>query len=627
MPDVPPSPRVSPAAFRINDLHVDPALGLITGPAGSTRLEPRVLAVLQALARQPGTLVSRKDLLSEIWPGADIYDEALTQCVYQLRQQLVVAGGADCRSLISTVPKRGYLLNAEVHAVTSPMVDTAEGSLAPPRRRRYLIGVLSAALTLGVAWAIFEWLGGTDAGNTVPPARTVAVLPFLPLLEENRDPVLELGMADTLIARLSGIRQIVVRPISSVRQYAEMDRDALHAGRELGAEAVVEGSIQRSQQGLRVSVRLLRVTDGSALWADTFHEESASLFAVQDAICERIATALAREFGQQLQPKPARLGTSDVEAYESYLEGRYVLARLTPRDMRASIDHFRKAVSLDPNYAQAWLGLANVQFRLPIAGEAPPWEYFPNAKAAALKALEIDPTLAEGHAMLGWIAHWYEWDWLASETHFKQAIELDPNDTEAHLGYAHLLSVTGRHEPALAEVRRAREISPFYPVATSLEGSFLTQAGRPEEAIQRLEEARQQYQHFWLIRLHLAEAYMAVGRNEDALTEAQAARQISGGGTMATAREVACLARLGRIAESEALFGELLQRSAERYVPPYDLALAYAGLGNADEALTWLERAYEVRDPKMALLAVHDWSSLRHRPEFTDLMRRLQLAE
>ena len=627
MPDVLPRQRTNPVAFRINDLHVDPTIGLVTGPEGSVRLEPRVLAVLQTLASQPGMLVSRSDLLSRIWPGTDIYDEALTQCVYQLRQQLVIAGGSGCRSLISTVPKRGYLLNADVHPVAPEVVDGSGTSPVHGRGRQIVLGMLAAVLIFGGAWAIFDWRAGTDAAPAMPQPNTVAVLPFLPLVEEDRDPVLELGMADTLIARLSGIRQIVVRPISSVRRYADMERDTLRAGRELGADAVVEGSIQRSGQGLRVTVRLLRVSDGAALWADTFHESASSIFVVQDAICERIAVALAQEFGQQALPHPARLGTSDKEAYEDYLKGRYELARLTPDGMRASIDHFRRAVSRDPNYAQAWLGLANVQFRIPIAGGAPPNEYFPSAKAAAQKALEIDPTLAEGHAMLGWIAHWYEWDWSASETHFKRAIELDPHDTEGHLGYAHLLSVTGRHERALAEVRRARELSPFYLVAISLDGALLTRAQQPEEAIQRLEDARRLNEHFWLIRLHLTEAYLAAGRNEDALREARAARKLSGGSTFTMAREVACLARLGRAAEAEALVSELLQRAGERYVPPYDLAAAYDGLGDPDSALVWLERAYEVRDPKMALLGVDVWGSIRGRPEYVDLMRRMDLVE
>lgn len=626
MPEVSPIQHVSPVAFRINDLHVDPTIGLVRGPEGSVRLEPRVLAVLLALARQPGTLVSRSDLLSGIWPGTDIYDEALTQCVYQLRQQLVTAGGPDCHSLISTVPKRGYLLNAAVRSV-APEVDEPRGSRAQGQGRRLFVGILAVVLVLGGAWALFEKRARTNTVPAVPNAHTVAVLPFLPLVEESRDPVLELGMADTLIARLSGIRQIVVRPLSSVRRYADMDRDALQAGRDLGADSVVEGSIQRSEQGLRVTVWLLRVADGAALWADTFHESASSIFTVQDAICERIAAALAQEFGHQTQPQPGRLGTSDTEAYELYLKGRYHLARLTRTDMFASIDYFRQALARDPDYAQAWLGLSSVQFRLPLAGEAPSNEFYPNAKAAARKALEIDPSLAEGHAMLGWIAFWFDWDWAASAGHFRRAIELDPNETETHLGYAHLLSNTGRHDQALVEVRRARELSPFYPVAAALEGDFLLRAQRVDEAIQRLEDARQQNENFWLIRKNLAQAYSAAGRDEDALAEARVARQASGGHTSAIAIEIASLARLGRVAEAEAQLRELLQRAAERYVAPYYLAVACNGVGDPDGALAWLERAYQLRDPGLAFLGVGGWDSLRDRPEYVDLMHRMNLAE
>jgi serine/threonine-protein kinase len=584
------------------------------------------MAVLQALARRPGELVSRNELLSAIWPGGTTYDEALTQSVYQLRQQLIRAGGDECRNLITTVPKRGYLLNGAVQGV-DPQAAEIPPSAARGRKRRAIVGMLGGLLILSAAWATFERLGETATVPAGAELRTVAVLPFLPLVEASRDPVLELGMADTLIARLSAIRQIIVRPISSVRRYAEMDRDTLRAGRELGADAVVEGSIQRSGRDLRVTVRLIRVGDGAALWADTFDENSSSIFAVQDAICERIAAALAEEFGQQVQAKPARLGTFDTQAYEYYLQGRYHLIRLTRPDIRASIDYFRQAVSRDPDYAQAWLGLASAQFRMPLAGEAPPDEFYPNAKAAARRALEIDQNSAEGHAMLGWIAFWFDWDWAASEAHFRRAIELDPNGTEGHLGYAHLLSNTGRHEQALAEVRRARELSPYFLAAAALEGDFLLKAQRPDDAIESLEEARQQNESFWLTRKNLAEAYLAVGRNEDALAEAQVARRASGGHSWTTAVEVASLAQLGRVAEAEALISELLQHSAERYVSPYALALAYRGAGDLDAAVDWLERAYAGHDPGMAFLGVGGWNSVRDRPEYIDLMHRLDLVE
>jgi serine/threonine-protein kinase len=591
------------------------------------------MAVLEALARRPGELVSRIELLSEIWPGGTTYDEALTQCVYQLRQQLVSAGGDECHGLVATIPKRGYLLKGEVRPVEPE--PGAEPALAIAPRvtraasRRPLAWAALCVLVLFAAWTLYDRNGPA----TPPPSPaevlqtpTVAVLPFLPLMEDARDPELELGLADTLITRLSGIGKIRVRPISSVRWFDQLDRDALAAGRRLGVDVVLDGNVQRSGDEVRVTARLLQVTSGAPLWADSFNERFSGIFAVQDAICERIASALAVQLGQREQEILAQTGTSDTEAYERYLKGRYHLARLTPEDLLESIGHFRAAVTRDPGYAQAWLGLASVQFRIPVAGEVPPGEHYPEARQAALRALEIDPFLAEGHAMLGWIAKWYDWDWEASETHFLRAIELDPNNAESHLGYAHLLSDIGRQPQAIAEVRRARELSPFYLVAAALEGGFLLRAGQPGEALQRLEEARELDPGFWLVRIGLASAYLASGRPDDALAEIRAARQISGGGSWATANEIVFLVRLGRSDEARELLAELRAGAAKRYVPPYDLAVAYEAVGDLDVALEQLQRAYEVRDPKLAFLGVSGWQSLRDRPEFAKLMRQTGLS-
>jgi len=585
------------------------------------------MAVLVALARTPGKLVTRQELLEKLWPGGSTYDEALTQCVYQLRQQLALAGNADdCRDLIKTLPKRGYLLNVDPQAI-EPAVDAQATTTTGLRHRRRVVA-LAGLLAIGAILALFAWRTQSTREPLQGQAQAIAVLPFLPLVEEERDLVLEHGMADTLITRLSGIQQIIVRPVSSVRRYTDLDRDSLKAGRELGVYAVIDGSIQRSKDSLRVNLRLLRVSDGAALWGDTFAAPFAQVFELQDDICQKIATALAPHLGLAPGPNPTQGGTLNTAAYDNYLNGRYHLAQLTATDLRSSVQYFQAAVAIDPEYAQAWLGLANAQFRLPIAGEADPQQHFPAAKVAAERALEINPLMGEGYAYLGWIAHWFEWDWSASEAHFRRAIEMNPSDSEAHLGFAHLLSNIGRHAQALEEVQRARELSPLYPTAAALEGGFLYRAGQADEAIRRLEQSVRLDPGFWLTRVTLASAYMAEGRAEHALAEARLARQASGGGTWAMAAETTILAALGQHAEARAVLDEMRAQSRQRYVPPYDLALATLATGDQDMTMTLLQEAHAVRDPKLAFLNVdRRWRPLHDRPEFRALLKDMQFPE
>lgn len=607
-------------SFRLGQLLVNPDTGMISGPFAGVHLEPRVMMVLETLTRAPGQLVTRGDLLDTLWSGAEVYDEALTQCVYQLRVQLRKAGGETCGDFVKTVPKRGYMLDGDVEPVPlSATNEQARPEPSPKGRLSIALGSVAFLFALGLMA-----LGGRPGENPAPApaAETVAVLPFLPLVEGDRHPELEVGMADTLITHLSTAEGVVVRPISSVRRFGDLARDALLAGRQLGADAVVDGSVQRDGDRLRVSVRLLRVDDGKALWADTMSAPVGDIFAVQDEISGRIAASLSLELGQG-KPRTSG-GTSNTAAYEQFLLGRYHLGRLTPTDLRISVERFRQAVAIDPDYTQAWLGLAAVQFRIPIAGEAPPLEFYPLARQAAERALELDPASAEAHAMLGWIEHWYGWDWRASEAHFRRAIELDPADTESQLGYAHLLSNSSRHEEAIQAVRRAREISPFYPVAAALEGQFLLRAGRPQEAIQQLEASRAIGEGFWLHHMSLALAYMADDRAEDALAQALRAREVSSS-TWAMANCIGMLVALERDADAQTMMDELQALADVRYVPPYDLAVAHHAVENADTALRMLELGYELRDPKMIFLGIDRWPLLRDRPAFKQLVERMGL--
>lgn len=568
--------------YEFGDFRVDAAKRLLLGRDGqAVSLTPKVFDTLLYLVEHGEAVLGKDELLQAVWPDTVVEENNLNQNISALRR--VLGETPTEHRYIVTVPGRGYRFVAEVR------------TLATRTEARH--------------------------GATV---HVIAVLPFMPLVTAHRDPALELGMADALIARLSGIREVVVRPISSVRKYVDGDQDSLKAGRELGVESVLEGSIQRWGDFIRMTVRLMEVSTGAALWAGTFDERFTDIFSVQDAIAERVAGALALQLGHEERRRLTRRHTENAEAYELYLKGRYHLDRLTPPEMQTGISYFHRAIAIDPTYALAYLGLANAFFRMPLGGEMPSSEFYPKAKAAARKAIDIDDTLAGAHAALGWIMFWYEWNWSEAETQFGRALELDPNDAESHLGYAHLLSNTGRHAEGLAEVGRARALDPLYLLSNALEGQFLLHAGRTDDALARLQTTLELEPHFWLARLFASSTYIEKGMFAEAVTEAHKARELSSGSSHAVAFESYALARSGKRAEASGVLEELLSSSRGRYIPPYHLALLYHGLGEREQTLESLERGYKQRDPKMVFLNVEPkWNNLREEPRFKDIMRRV----
>jgi len=615
--------------FRLQGLLVDPESGSLTGSNGTVRIEPRAAQVLVALARTPNQLVGRHVLLEEIWPGGEIYDDALTQCVYQLRQHLVQASGDEqLRKIIQTVPKRGYILQANLEPLVAAKglavgaADDRTGVAANQHKTRNLRLAVSALLLLSAVLGGWIWWTNLRSPMAGPPV-SIAVLPFLPLMEVESDPVLEQGMADTLISRLSQVPGTVVRPISSVRYFSAPDRDPLVAGRELDVDSVVDGSLLLADGVLRVNVRLLRVTDGVALWSDSFEQPFTQIFSLQDTMAARIAEAMKTHLDPDAV-EDRKSGTPSMDAYGLYLEGRYNLSLLSGNHLLIARERFDHALAIDPDYKEAWLGLANTLFRLPIVSEVAPLEHYPLAKQAAERALQLDPREAEAYAYLGWIAQWYEWDWQASEAHFLRGIELDPNETEVHFGYAHLLGVLGRKQEALVEIRRARELSPLYMNAAAIEGGMLNGLGRYQEAADGLEQVIRIDPDFWLTHQVLAEAYSSLGRSEEALEQLRMARALNDRSRVSSMAQIPELLRLGRRTEAEAILAEFLQSEQERYVHAYFIAGVCLDLGNLECAMNQLQRAVENRDPSLIFLPNQPrWNILQDRPEFLEILRLL----
>jgi DNA-binding winged helix-turn-helix (wHTH) protein/TolB-like protein/tetratricopeptide (TPR) repeat protein len=641
---------------------LDLTRGCVLRGGEPVHLRPQAYGVLKLLVEKRGRLISKDELIEEVWRGRAVTDGSLSKCIEEVREAL----GDDDKSYIRNVPRRGYIFDPGagerdsgealqtrsgqvevIHVVVEEQEETGD-AIVPAQtastravtaarpgfgrvtaRKKMIIRAAACLLILGLAAGIAYYIirPNSFGPTTAAGIRSLAVLPFRPLLPEGRDEVLEMGMADTLITRLGGLGVVPVRPISSVRRYAGLEQDAAQAGEELGVEAVLDGSIQRAGERVRVTARLVRVSDGRQLWSGQFDEKFTDIFAVQDAICERVAGELALNLRGEKRERLSKNYTKNAEAYQLYLRGRYHVLKLTQSENQKGVSYIRRAIEIDPSYALAYFGLAHAYSSLALSGELPSTEWFPKAKAETQKALEIDDQLAEAHASLGFIHFWYDRDWGAAEKQFKRALELNPTSAETHMGYAHLLSNTGRHAEALAEIKRARELDPLNLLINALEGQFLTHAGQADEALATLQKTFELDPNFWFAHMIASSAYTEKGMYAEAVAEARTAKEFFGGSSHPVSYLGYALAKSGRQDEARAELEGLLRLSKERYLSPYNIALVYNGLGETDEAIAWLGRGVEQRDPKMTFLKVEPkWNNLRSDPRFQDLLRRVGLT-
>ena len=457
---------------------------------------------------------------------------------------------------------------------------------------------------------------------------TIAVLPLNPINPEHRDEYLELGLADALITRLSDIDQVVVRPTSSVRKYCGLEQDSVVAARELAVESVLEGSIQKLGDRIRITARLLRVSDGRSLWTGKFDERFTDIFAVEDSISEKVAAALELRLTGNQRERLTRRYTENTEAYRLYLQGRYHWNKRSEEALHRAIECFNQAIDLDPNYALAHAGLADCYTKLGDVGVTAiiPREAFARAREAALTALEIDGTLAEVHASLGHLdMHLLRWG--DAERDFKRAIELNPNYASAHQWYGYFLAFHHRFDEALKEIETARSLDPLSLAIIDSVGEFLYFARRNDDAIAEFRKALELDSDFLPSRINLGRAYEQLGMFDEAGSEFTKARQI-------TAESIDALAALGhmyakkaRASESLAVLDQLSDLSTQRYVSPYNVALIHAALGQIDQAFRWLENAHDQCVEWMIYTNVDPrLDPLRKDPRFSALLSRLGFA-
>ncbi|HKQ80027.1 MAG TPA: protein kinase [Blastocatellia bacterium] len=492
------------------------------------------------------------------------------------------------------------------------------------RPMRRVAMALPAIVTLALL-AYFLWQKHSPPAPTI---KSIAVLPFKPLVAANRDESLELGMADTLIARLSNLGEINVRPISAVRKYAGLEQDAASAGREQKVDAVVDGQLQQSGDKIRVTVRLVRVRDGATLFASQIDEKMTDIFAVQDSISERVAGALAVKLSPNEKERLAKRHTENTDAYRLYLLGRYHLNRLTDDGFLKGRDYFQQAIDIDANYALAYVGLADAYNRLSGWNALPPKDGFQKARAAAMKAIDLDDRLAEAHTSLGAVRLFYDWDWQGAETEFRRALEINQSYSDAHQMYSYYLSAMGRFDEALAEMKRAQDLDPISleKVAGIAEIFFFRR--QYDQATDRYQKALEMDPNSGFTHWALGNVYLQRRMYKEAIGQYQKSIPLSGESPDEPASLGYAYALSGKRQEAQQVLAELKERSKRRYIPPTSLAIIYSGLGEKDQAFAWLDKAYDGRDSLLVLLKVEPmFDGLRDDPRFDNLLQRVGLAQ
>ena len=555
-------------------------------------LQDQPFQVLVLLVQRAGEMVTREELRKKLWAADTFVDfeAGLNTTIKKIR--IALTDSAEDPTFVETLQRRGYRFIAPV---TPPQVPFPPVPIRAVEREK-------------------------------PEKVLLAVLPFRNLSTDPNQEFFSDGMTEEMIAHLGMIspRKLGVIAGTSVMKYRDSTKGGSEIGQELGVEYILEGSVQRDGERIRVVAGLKQVSDQAYLWTDSSEHSLTDIFAVQTKVARRIADSLKVEL---LPGQNGHSAGPSAEAYEHYLKGRFFWNKRTEDDLNKGIGYFNRAIALDRGYAQAYAGLADCHAMLGWNSMLPPGIALPTAKAAAVKALELNDGLTEAHASLAFCKMFHEWDWAGAEREFKRAFDLNPSYPVARPWYAFELSALGRHEEASAEVRRALQLDPFSLAIGASAGLVLSLAGQHDEAIKQcLETLEMDAKGFYQTHFVLGTSYAVKGMVDEAVKSLHTAIELSNRNPHMLAALGHTLAVSGRTEEARALITELRERGDHRHVPPFNIAMVYAGLGERDEAFKWLEKAYECRSLWLIFLNVHPmFENLRPDPRFSALARRMGL--
>jgi len=495
--------------------------------------------------------------------------------------------------------------------------------------KRVLIPILGFAFLVIAAVVIWQILPKKEAAPAASAKKSIAVLPFEDLSQAKDNESLCDGISDTIINALTNIEGLWVPARTSAFFFKGKSQDIGEIGQKLGVENVLEGGVQVAGGNLRVTARISNVKDGRQVWSEIYNRKMADMFSIQDDIAKAIVAALKIKLLGEKGTLLVKNYTENLEAYRLYLQGRNFWNKRTETDLMKSIEYFEKAIEIDPNYALAYVGLGDAYSILGNNGFWLPEKAYPKAKAAALKALEIDDKLAEAHATLACIINDYDWNFPGAEKEFKLAIELKPGYATAHHFYAFYLSDLGRREEAMRELKIARNLDPLAPRISANVGLFLYFEGRYREAIEELNKALEVDPNHFAAYIWLGFSYEAMGKYEEAVRYYLRWIELAGRSKDWDPYLAGCYALMGKREEPRKILNNLIEYSKGNYVPSIGIASIFSALGEKEQAFAWLEKAFHEREP-LLLMYLKTWrrfDPVRSDPRYAALLRKIGLEK
>jgi TolB-like protein/DNA-binding winged helix-turn-helix (wHTH) protein/Tfp pilus assembly protein PilF len=653
MGPVVPSPRL----IRFGVFELDLRSGELQKQGRKIRLEGQPVQVLICLLENPGELVTREDLHRKLWPADTFvnFEHGLNTAVKRLRQAL--SDSADNPRFVETLPRRGYRFIAPVQAVAAGGDVTAVNAAAavtevlatpdlPEAKEHDQVGLsekttvlvqhrwplawkrsgFALLLTFGIFMVGLVW---TLRQRSHPPLvmRSLAVLPLENLSGDASQDYFTDGMTDELITDLGQISELRVISRTSVMTYKGAHQSLPQIARDLNVDAVVEGAVLRSGNRVRITAQLILAAADKHLWAKSYEGDLRDTLALQ----KQVARSIAEEIRIKLTPHEQAVLKSvkrvNPDAYEAYLKGRYFWNKRTADGLKKAIDYFSQAIEKDPNYAQAYAGLADSYALLGDweYGVLAPREAYPRAKAAASKALELDSTLGEAHISLAFCLDGFDWDWESAGREFKRGVELSPGYATGHQWYAWHLAALARNDEAVAELKKAESLDPLSLIIGADLAEELLIAHRYDEAIRQSRKTMAMDPFFAVAHYELGQAFVQKHMYSEAIAELQKAIELSAGSTTFTSNLAYAYAVSGMRNEAVKILNDLKNQSHHTVSNAPEIALVYLGLEDKDQAMAWLEKAYAERfNPGVLLRPAFD--PLRADPRFQDLLRRIGLS-